>query len=312
MNAPDPTREPAPSVARTLLALFGLPVGAMLGGALLCPWIFNAITAHGRANPSRAFLRELEFESTFSRCILVLVVIGLPFTLRAAGIRSWSALGWPRTGDGVRRFGRAMLFGALSLLGLFLAGWAGGAYTLRVEPDAFRAGEITMILLGAVLVGLIEETLFRGFYYKGLRRVAGGVVSALLGSAWFAVLHFAKPFVRAGVVHAEWNDGLLLLADCFHTGHVAEHYVPFILTLFVMGLTLCRMTEVDGTLHRAAGLHAGWVVVIRWGMLVWDRPELPTPGFFGGSDLISKSWACFFFACAWLLWELRKPVKREA
>jgi membrane protease YdiL (CAAX protease family) len=168
-----------------------------------------------------------------------------------------------------------------------------------------------MLLAGAVVVGLLEETLFRGFYYGGLRRILGSWPAALISSVWFAVLHFAKPFIREGVIVAKWNDGLLLIAECFPTVHGTDRYVPFLLTLFVMGLVLCRAYERDGSLFRAAGLHAGWVLGMRWGMYLWDRVVGPTPGWFGPSDLISKSWATFFLAVAWLIaGELRSKTAR--
>ena len=302
MNPPAP---PPTSAGRILVLLFGLPLLAVLLGGALAPWAFNGLTALGRARPALSFLRELEFESVLGRCVLVSLILVLPAVLRLSGLRSWRDLGWP-AGTRASAFFRPFAWGAGTLLALFFLGWALGAYDLRVEPRAWKPGSVLMIVAGALVVGVIEESLFRGFYYGSLRRVGGPWTAALVSSLWFAAVHFAQPFARIGVVHAGPLDGLRMIGDCFYLDHHFDHYVPFILTLFVMGLALCRATERTGSLHRAAGLHAGWVLSMRWGIYLWDRVELPSPGWFGGSDLVSKSWVAFFFALLWWGWEERR------
>ena len=65
-----------------------------------------------------------------------------------------------------------------------------------------------------------------------------------------------------------------------------------------MGLVLCRAVERYGPSARrrpARRLGAGHAL----GHFLWDRVELPSPGWFGGSDLISKSWVALPLALAW-------------
>jgi membrane protease YdiL (CAAX protease family) len=272
---------------------------ATLVGALLAPPVFNALTALGRSSPRWSLLREWEFESVVGRCVLICLVLALPWVIRAAGFRSWRELGWHGREDW-GRFGRAFALGALTMLGLFVLGWLGGAYTVRLEAALTRPGTWISYLAGAVVVGLLEETLFRGFYHRSLLRVCGAWTAASLGSFWFALVHFAKPFTEIGVVHARPLDGLRLVGDAFPLDHATEHYLPLALTLWVMGLVLCRLADAPGGLARAAGLHAGWVLVMRAGILVWDRNLAQAPGWYGPSDLISKSWAALLFALLWL------------
>lgn len=81
-----------------------------------------------------------------------------------------------------------------------------------------------------VLPPLVEETMFRGFLFTGLRKSAPFVVTALVVSALFASLHLI-----------ESSQGLLWAAG---------------IDTFVLSLVLCYLREKTGNLWASIGVHA--------------------------------------------------------
>jgi len=117
-------------------------------------------------------------------------------------------------------------------------------------------------LAGALLVGLVEEAVFRGGLFGGLQESMGPVAAAFVSSFIFAVLHFAEPIPSAGVVRGHWDSGLSMVPDLFCGLLTGADVQPFILTVFVMALVLCLFFRRQGSIYFIVGLHAGWVWVI--------------------------------------------------
>lgn len=253
-------------------------VGAVVLGALAAPPVFNALMGLGRTHPAWEDLRAIEFERVASRCVMLFALAGLPWLLGRLRVRSWADAGWPRRAGGARTIARAFAIGALTLLAVWGAGWIMGIYA----PGEARPARLADALIGALLVGVLEETLFRGLLFGQLRRRMGFASSAALSSLLFAAMHFAKPAPPVGVVHGHWYSGLTLVPFMF--GHLnPRHFVifPYALTLFVMGLALCALTERKGDVRGAVGLHAGWVFGLRAGALFLTRAHGEPNAWFG-------------------------------
>lgn len=94
--------------------------------------------------------------------------------------------------------------------------------------DAPIGARISLLLLASVAAPLIEETMFRGLLYRGLRRWMSGLVSGLLMGIAFAMVH-PQLFVALPVLAAlglgfgllrEWRDSLIapMIAHGLHNG----------------------------------------------------------------------------------------------
>ncbi len=256
--------ENAPSSSGRMIAgALVFLVLSLVGGALAAPVLFRMLLALGRAHDSLHGLRDLTFESVAARAVLIMaVVLAVPMA-RWSGFRTWRSVGVPLNG---RMAGPGLLAGLL--LGLVsIAAIVAGA--VLAGPYEWRMPSALPALLGAVLgglatgiaVSLIEEVLFRGYLYRALA-AAGHWVSILAGSALFSLIHFADPMSGTGIVHPGPLDGLWLIPGIFPFSGASIHYLPYGITLFVMGVVLCRLACVQGHIWGAIGLHAGWV----WGL----------------------------------------------
>ena len=151
------------------------------------------------------------------------------------------------------------------------------------------------------LVGLMEETLFRGALFGVLRRGLGVLPGAVVCSLIFSLVHFARPKMAAGVVHGGALSGFRVLPLVLHALiENGARLFPFALTLFAMGLALCLFYQSRGRLYFCIGLHAGWVWAIRAGGLVLQRDPARWPGLLGRSDLVAESWLALFITAVFL------------
>jgi len=281
-------------------------VGSIFVGALVAPHVFNALTALGRKYASLEGLRGLEFESVAGRCVLVCLLLALYPALRHTGIRTRADLGYPTGRWADWRSGLSV--GFLSLGIMFTLAWITGAYQV-VHDDRFSSiSKWLSIIAGALLIGFIEECLFRGLLFKAFRRIGGFGIAAVGSSLLFSLVHFAAPTPADGTIYGHWNEGLKLFAHLFDMGKPFDHYVPFSITLFIMGMLLCRISADKGTLYFAAGLHTGWVIMMRGGIYLFERDPSVLPWLYGRSDIISKSWAATVMAL--FLWALYSRPKR--
>ncbi|MDD5261227.1 MAG: CPBP family intramembrane metalloprotease [Methylacidiphilales bacterium] len=144
--------------------------------------------------------------------------------------------------------------------------------------------------LSAVLVALLEETMFRGVLFLAFlrRNPTGNIVQALLGSVFFATAHFLK--AENPSLPVSWGTGLEIWHGmALHLLNPREFFMHW-LTLFLAGLLLCAVAWRYGHLWAAMGLHAGWVFSLKtFNQLVENRPSDAGPWF--SRDVMAGAWA---------------------
>ena len=112
------------------------------------------------------------------------------------------------------------------------------------------------------LVGLIEETIFRGLLLSGLRASQGFLPAAILSSAIYAAVHFLE--ASAAPTAVDWATGFVLAAESLAgLASAALGDWPSFLSLFLLGFALCWVRERTGSLYACIGLHAAFVTCIR-------------------------------------------------
>lgn len=272
--------------------------GTLVLGSVLAPWVFNLILTIGRSGERFSAWREVEFQSVLSRCLLLVFLLGGLWFMRQRKLR-WSGIPFLQGGDRGKEFLRGLLIG-LATMGLAVGlGWVLGAYVPK-EELARGLKKIPGALLGAMLIGLIEESLFRGMLFNALRKHCGAIFSVLMGSALFMVLHFAEAEPPRGTVVAHWYTGFEMLGHSFHLGHGLYHYWPYALTLFTMGALMCVLYEQKRNIFFIAGLHAGWVALMRSGSLCFSRENDVLPLLYGNGNVIAKTWMAFAVCAVFL------------
>jgi uncharacterized protein len=244
------------------LWLLGLILLLLVVTAVASPWI-----AIGLADVGFPF----KFSRVYNRVFEVLLVVAMiaawrPFDLgdaRQIGLRQ---RGWAHD------LGRGLLVGSAGIaVGLF-ACWLGGALAPRLRYDlAKTVGQAAAGLLGAVIVGVGEEALFRGVLLRRLSADAGHATGVLLSTALYAVVHALRPG-GARDAHA-WAGVERTLALFVPLGDPGV--LPSIAGLFGFGLLLVFARLRSGGLWLPIGIHAAWVAVFRVGRLVLDIRRTP-------------------------------------
>lgn len=282
-------------VALLLLVYFG----SLLIAAVLAPPVYFAV----QWLAPDSWLAGKSFEDYFDRLRWLPVLAGLPFLVRACGL--WS---FDRLGVGCQAYDRH----------LFLRGFFAGVFMLtavlvpqlllspwRWEPDsAWKViSTLGLSLLGAVLVALIEEMVFRGLIFRIFYTATRYVGLALVFSAvFFAYTHFKVP----GEVLAEfegpvgWTTGFWVAGWTIIGIGVNFEWVPFA-NLTALGLILAILFLRSGRLALSIGLHSGLVFFLLSYRRLVDILPFP-PGdrdlrWFWGSDKITDGvWALILLA----------------
>ena len=264
---------------RLWVNVVGAFLAAFVVAVLGAPYLFNGLIALGRAVPAAEFLRDVEFEKIFTRTFVITLLLSFAVLSAMRGAGAWEGIGFRRD----QRWGRRLLagfgLGAATMSAVYLIGCLAGAY----RPVSGLGGGVVGLalvsaLVGAWLVGFIEESVFRGGLFGGLRGVLGVPAAAAVSSFIFAALHFAQPIPSTGVVRGHWHSGLKMVPDLFRGLVTGADVQPFILTVFVMALVLCLFFQRQGSLYFVVGLHAGWVWVIGSGGVLLEA--IGEPGGF--------------------------------
>ncbi len=290
----------------------GLFAFSLIFSAIMAPPIFNALLWLGRHVDRLKMLRDVEFESVVSRCFLVLMILGcIPF-MKGGGMGHVVDLGFQKDISWLKKVLKGLSTGCLTMAGLFLLGWGLNAYTLKLVLPVDVVIKLSSYFVGALIVGVLEETFFRGFLFGVLRRPLGYCGGLLLSSLIFSVIHFAKPNPAIGVVYGHWYSGLALFPSMFRFVGPSYHYFPFFLTLFFMGMIMCVFYDLHHHIYFIIGLHAGWVFIMRTGKFLFERNPNSYLYLFGHSSIIEKSYSALImaliFSAGVLYW--RRSLKR--
>ena len=291
-----PTRAYGGRVRRFAWLIFYL-VAVFLTGALLAPWVWKAAQELRAAFPGGFVDRALDhpFPRIVHRCLLITALAGLWPLSRALGMHSWAALGltgrpW---GPGLVR---GLAWGALAFAVVVLVELLAGVRDLR--PDLTPGALLRKLgegMLAGVLVGLLEEVLFRGVVYGGLRPAWGVARAAVASAALYSTVHFLGR--AAPVTEVDWSSGLASLTGLVARWNEWTDLAPRWWTLFSAGLLFAAAYQSTGHLSLAVGLHGS--------LVFWNKVRAGlTVGGAGESGVwVSEALAV---AAVWLL--LRKCV----
>jgi len=274
---------------RPLWALVIYIVVVFFGGALLAPWLYWLAQHFAHSIPK---LANAPFYRFLDRSFLILAMAGVWPLLRALGAKSLREIGLvPPYGQSKKVFG-GLLLGFVSLAvvtGIVLA--AGG----RTLIGSASSGKIIETILDAAataaVVAILEEILFRGGVFGGLRRMFYWPLALGLSSLIYALVHFLQRADFAGAV--AWDSGLELLPRML-AGFADFHaLVPGFFGLTLAGALLGLAYQRTGNLYFSIGLHAGWIFWLKvFGTFTADVPQAAV--WFWGTGKMIDGWLTFF------------------
>lgn len=229
----------------------------VLGGALLAPLLFwgaQAVAARGLLT----FLQQYEFDTYFHRALLVCAIAFLWPLLRSLRIRSTRDLALEPNPHPARDFTAGLALAGIPLFCLALVLIFTGVFALKASTSL--APIITM-LLAAVAVPLLEETLFRGLLLGILLRDFRPFRATLIISAFFAILHFLKPADHPGATTISWMAGFQAIGRSFVQFSDPILLLAGFVTLFLIGWILADARLSTRSLWLPIGMHSGWILV---------------------------------------------------
>jgi membrane protease YdiL (CAAX protease family) len=190
---------------------------------------------------------------------------------------------------------QAMLGAYLALVGFSSAHKSGSEIAARVG----------MALAAALIIPLLEETVFRGFLQRELVRGLGWRAGWVLAAAIFMLAHFLKIPIELDHEPVHLWSGVTALGAAFaNFGHdlARPENIGKAANLFLIGLILGGVFLRAGTLWLNAGLHSGWI----FGLLLFTgltrSVEPPYVEFFGGDILSSPATTVVLVLTGLWLW----------
>ena len=277
----------------------GRPLGALVfylawvfvGGALLAPWLHAAVQALAPSVPALESVARMGFGRYVNRGLLVAALVGLPFYVRASGIRRWRDVGVARP-VAWRRLAAGFALGFVSLAAVCSVALLAGGRQLRGDRSA---GELTAEFAGALLtaavVAVIEELLFRGAIFGGLRRAMPWGWALLASSAVYGIVHFMTRPVSPETI--DWLSGLRVLPTVLAGMTELRTLVPAFPSLTLAGVILGLAYQRTGDLWAPIGIHAGWIFWLKfYGLLTKSVPGADT--WFWGTRKLTDGWMAFF------------------
>ncbi len=148
-------------------------------------------------------------------------------------------------------------------------------------------------LLAGLVVALIEETLFRGFFFTLAKKWHNSALAVVISSFFYAALHFIKPIEHIDQSLLNFSSGFNVIINAFQ-GFTALQLDDFF-ALFAVGVLLALVRLRTQSLTYCIGLHASWVFLIKICKELTDNNTTSSWAFLTGNydgiiGLLSLAW----------------------
>ncbi len=156
--------------------------------------------------------------------------------------------------------------GFMTLMPVFIVQYALGINIIDQSQSwtiAWLAEKTLVSLLLALLISMIEEPLFRGVLFAGLKNKLPVIAVILLSGTYYAALHFINSKTEIPLQQVQLSSGFGLMVDAFANLLNPEILSAF-LALLMVGIFLGVLrTQVKQGLGLCIGCHSCWVWQIK-------------------------------------------------
>ena len=287
---------------RAALAFIGVIFGTLLLAAALAWPVWSGIHA---LEPDWPFHRIV---GRLWQLILLLAFLLAMQRLRLRGRDDWG-YGVPRQAF-LRQFVAGLGVGVATMLPMSIALHALGVHEFRPETSlALFAGAIAEGALIGLVVGVVEETFFRGLMYRAIARESGFAAAAWCTALVYASIHFFAR-VKIPAEDVAWDSGFRLLGGALANFSHPLAIVDSFVTLTLVGLLLALVRRRTGAIAACIGLHMGWVWVMKSTLAVSREVEPSAYAhlvsrFDGYTGWLVAAWAALLILvarqCGWLV-----------
>jgi CAAX protease family protein len=129
---------------------------------------------------------------------------------------------------------------------------------------------LTKAILAGLLIGLVEESIFRGALFTGLYKQTGAVITVFFSSLVYSTVHFIRYRDLPIDTDIGWLTGLSMMPEAFRRFHEWS-IVDYFLTLFIFGVLLGLLRLKHRSIAACIGVHAGIVMLIKLGDYFTNR-----------------------------------------
>lgn len=241
---------------RTALIFIFVLIAALLFGAIVAYPVYTGL----------AFVNEMSFHRVISRTTLLSGLLFSILYLKYYGLLTRDGLAW-RGGRHTKKtiFTRALISGVLIILLLDICLMSLGIYQLDAHVDSSVMAILWVVikaLLAGILVGLVEETIFRGALFGGLNKQTNTLVALLVTSLVYAAVHFLKYRAVPAEIEIGWFTGVEIFpAALFRFSNPIT--IDSFITLFILGVLFALIRIRSNSIIPCIGLHAGIVATLK-------------------------------------------------
>lgn len=249
--------------------LLGLYLGSLLFAGVVAPWVYQAVKTWHALYPGElnTYLLKKGFSVYVDRLRWLPIVCLFPRLLKKVGLNTLQSLGlWQPP------FFRQIV--PVFILGVVLVSFVGFVQIINrivgwdsQQTFALLAFAALKAFVGAVILSVLEEVVFRGLALRAFYTVMRPWVAIILSALFFAYLHFKAPKAVAEALQTPTlGDGLTVAFQMFIGPFLTAQWLPF-LNLWALGIALNVLYLRTGSLLACVSLHCGLV----WAMLFYKR-----------------------------------------
>jgi hypothetical protein len=203
---------------------------------------------------------EFGFERWVSRSALLLLILGLFPCLKFFNL-SFASLGYNANYSRVFKQLAIGFTAGLCILGAVIAVLIFLEIRVISADSQISSSLLLNALIAGLVIALIEESLFRGLFFKLAELWHNSLMAVFLSSFFYALLHFIKPMEHIDQHALSFFSGFEVIINAF-AGLCSMRFDDF-LALFVVGILLALVRLKTQSLIYCIGLHASWVFLIK-------------------------------------------------
>ncbi|PHS72166.1 MAG: CPBP family intramembrane metalloprotease [Cycloclasticus sp.] len=235
-----------------------------------------------------------KFERWVTRSALLLLILGLIPCLKYFNL-SFKTIGFNEAFfTFLRNLSRGFVFGLVILGAVVIALLFLDIRTLS-SPFDLTVKLLLKALLSGIVVALLEETLFRGFFFKLTERWHNAFTAIFVSSFFYAILHFIKPIAHIDANNLSFLSGFEVIFNAFSS--LSELFADDFFALYAVGIFLALVRIKTNSLSTCIGLHASWVFLIKITKELSDENNQSTFAWLTGQ----YDGVIGILACGWLL-----------
>lgn len=230
---------------------------------------------------------ELDFDRVASRSVLLMAIILFIAMYKKLGFNSWQAIGY--TSDKRQFFSdisKGIGFGILIMLPVIVGLLITKNRTIDMGWEASLINVVGLIitsLIAGLIIGFIEETLFRGAMLGAIKKHSSATFAVVVTSLFYALVHFIQPDLELDTDTLNWASGFVLLKSALPGVADIAAIMDSFMALFLAGALLSLVMLRTGKIALCIGIHAGWVIAIKVFKRVTDSNPASEYAFLTGS-----------------------------